>query len=153
MFSDVTNNRTHSWAECELYGGWLVQINDLEEYNCLLRDGKILEVNDLGEGWYWTDANDVEDLGYWTHAYDGSSVSFFAPTLGCGCTEANCRFGGDAILMNIGGDRHYRGNYCDFQSTKVFPFICEGVIGSQFDRYRVTKLIKPQNKSWHWEKK
>ena len=120
----MTHNWAESRAECELYGGWLVQINDLEEYNCLLSEGKGLGLSN----WYWTDGNDVADAGIWTHAYDGSPVSFFAPDFGCSCADRVCRIGGDAFLLNIGGDRHYRGNYCDQQSLKTDLFICEGII-------------------------
>ena len=102
----------------------MVQINNLDEYNCLLSEGKSLGHN----SWYWTDGNDVVDAGKWTHAYDGSAVSFFAPRIGCGCTDHVCSSGGDAFLINIGGDRHYRGNYCDSHSIGGFLFICEGII-------------------------
>ena len=106
-------------------GGWLVQINHLAEYNCLLRQGKRLGLN----AFYWTDGNDVADEGIWTHAYDGSPVSFFAPDFGCTCTQGHvCRNGGDAFLLNIGGNRHYRGNFCDQQSSVADLFICEGII-------------------------
>ena len=37
-----------------------MQINDLEEYTCLLREGK--GMTEWRDGWYWTDGNDVEDL-------------------------------------------------------------------------------------------
>ena len=39
--------------ECELYGGWLVDINSLEEQNCLLRHGNAQGYNT----WYPTDGN------------------------------------------------------------------------------------------------
>ena len=121
----------HNWedsrGECEQYGGWLVQINDLEEYTCLLREGKEF-TGYHHDGWYWTDGNDVEDLGFWAHAYDNSIVSFFAPTIGCSCTDRVCRNGGDALLINIGGDQHFRGNYCDEPRYQTHYFICEAEI-------------------------
>ena len=103
-----------------------MQINDLEEYTCLLREGK--GMTEWRDGWYWTDGNDVEDLGFWAHAYDNSPVSFFAPTIGCSCTDRVCRNGGDALLINIGGDKHYRGNYCDETRNEMHHFICEAEI-------------------------
>ena len=104
-----------------------MQINDVEEYNCLLREGKRLTYGH-GSGWNWIDGNDFEDLGSWTHAIDGSPVSFFAPTIGCDCTDRVCRNGGDALMINIGGDKHFRGNYCDELSYTRSNFICEGII-------------------------
>ena len=101
-----------------------MQINDLEEYNCLLSNGKKEGLN----GWYWTDGNDVQNAGIWTHAYDNTAVSFFAPDIGCGCTDHPCSAGGDAFLVNIGGDRHFRGNYCNYPSSGMYNFVCEGSI-------------------------
>merc|ERR1712137_934428 len=68
LFSDITHNWEDSRGECELYGGWLVQINDLKEFNCLMRYGQ----KEGLEKEYWTDGNDVENTGVWTHAYDNS---------------------------------------------------------------------------------
>ena len=45
-------------GECELYGGWLVQINDLKEYNCLLRYG----VKEFDHTWFWTDGKYVDGV-------------------------------------------------------------------------------------------
>ena len=98
-----------------------MQINDLEEYNCLLREGIKLSIS----GEYWTDGNDVNDAGIWTHALDGSAVSFFAPTMAC---NDRVRDGGDALLLIFGGDRRTRGNYCDYFSNVEYHFICEGII-------------------------
>ena len=45
----------HTWedaiAECQLYGGWLIDVTSLAEHNCLMRYG-----NSQGfENWFWTD--------------------------------------------------------------------------------------------------
>ena len=78
--------------------------------------------------YYWTDGNDVEDTGVWTHAHDDSEVTFFGRRIGCGCTDRVCPGGGDALMVHIGGDRHYRGNYCDYDSTTLRNFICKNTI-------------------------
>ena len=77
--------------------------------------------------WYWTDGNDVEDTAVWTHAYDNSDVTYFPPTFNCGCTVP-CPSGGDALMVRIGGDKHYRGTYCDYNSSSKRNFICENTI-------------------------
>ena len=41
-------------GECDLYGGWLVDLNSLEEQNCLMRHGNSQGYN----AWFWTDGND-----------------------------------------------------------------------------------------------
>ena len=56
-----------------------MQINDLKEYNCLMRHG----VKEEAEAWYWTDGNDVANSGVWTHALDNTEVSFFPPKVRC----------------------------------------------------------------------
>jgi len=64
LFSDVTHNWEDSRGECELYGGWLVQINDRKEYNCLIAHGVKEDFN----AWFWTDGNDMDNTGVWRHA-------------------------------------------------------------------------------------
>ena len=108
-------------GECELYGGWLVQINNMKEYNCIMRHG-------IGAGLnsgYWIDVNDVADTGVLTHAYDDSEVTFFLSRVTCNCVDSSCSNGGDAYTLKIVDDRRYRGNYCDLLSSSGYKFICE----------------------------
>ena len=108
-------------GECELYGGWLVQINDLKEYNCLLRyGGKQFE-----HEWFWTDGKNVDQV--WTHATDGTDISFSPPRIACG-TNLNSD-GGDAFTLPLGSNiPNVRGNYCDEPSSNEWKFICEAEI-------------------------
>ena len=107
-------------AECVLYGGWLLQINDLKEYNCLLRyGGRELEA----DGWFWTDGKSVHEV--WTHAMDGTDVTFFPPRIGCGLDISH---EGDAFLFLGRKSPHNRGNYCDEPSSHAWKFICEAEI-------------------------
>ena len=84
LFSELVFNWEDSRLECELYGGWLVQINDLKEYNCLMRHALKEEAVPY---WYWTDGNDIADSGVWTHARDNTEVSFFPPRVMCVCNR------------------------------------------------------------------
>ena len=45
-------------AECELYGGWLVNIESLAEQNCLMR---YAQKNGLFHD-YWTDGICIQDI-------------------------------------------------------------------------------------------
>ena len=102
-----------------------MQINDLKEYNCLLRHG----VKEEFTAWFWTDGNDVTNSGVWTHAYDGSDVSFFAPRVSCGCSQCTNSDLGDAFMVRLGADDpQFRGNYCDHPSSAAKTFICEAII-------------------------
>merc|ERR1719410_2187525 len=95
LFSDITHNWEDSMGECELYGGWLVQINDLKEYNCLLRYGAKEIANEYL--WFWTDGKSVD--GVWTHGTDGTDMSFFAPRISCGCSHCTNSDSGDAFIV------------------------------------------------------
>merc|ERR1739841_33380 len=123
LFSEIKHNWFEARGECELYGGWLVQINDLTEFNCLMRHGVAEET----QTWYWTDGNDVENTGVWTHAYDNSDVTFFGQRINC-CTADYCPHGGDALNVLVGGDKRSRGNFCDWDTSTVRNFICEAII-------------------------
>ena len=58
IFSEITHNWADSVAECEAYGGWLLNIESLAEQNCLLR-----YANNQGfENWYWTDGNEMSNF-------------------------------------------------------------------------------------------
>ena len=104
-----------------------MQINDLKEYNCLMRHA----IKEEADAWYWTDGNDVANSGVWTHASDNTEVSFFPPKVRCACTDnqISCGGYGNAYLLYIGSDLQYRGNYCDNNaSSKQHNFICEAQI-------------------------
>ena len=107
LFSEITHNWEDARGECELYGGWLVRIFDLEEYNCIMRHA----VKEEAGIWYWTDGNDVANTGVWVHAFDNSEVSFFPHTINCCSQDHLCHIGGEAFALNTGGSRKDRGNY------------------------------------------
>ena len=63
------------------------------------------------------------DTLYISHYFSSAViVSFFVVNVDLGCTGQ-----GDAFLVNIGGDRYYRGNYCNSPSSGVYHFVCEGI--------------------------
>ena len=53
LFSDATHTWDEALVECELYGGWLVNIGSVTEQNCLMRFGH--SKTELVDKWYWTD--------------------------------------------------------------------------------------------------
>ena len=83
---EIKHNWNDAIAECQLYGGWLVDVTGLEEHNCLLSFGKSQGLNT----WYWTDgkrfyvrvrvkniiqANDQASRGSWVHASTKTNVT------------------------------------------------------------------------------
>merc|ERR1719410_80027 len=65
LFSEVERPWLEAREECELYGGWLVDIRSQAEANCLMRYGMSLGLG-CPSG-YWTDGNDIGLTGVWTH--------------------------------------------------------------------------------------
>ena len=57
LFSEITHVWVHAASECELYGGWLVNIESLAEQNCLVRYGNTQGLTD----WYWDDGKEFSD--------------------------------------------------------------------------------------------
>ena len=52
LFSDTQHTWQDAREECELYGGWLLSINSLQEQNCLVR---FAQTSGLHAGWFWHD--------------------------------------------------------------------------------------------------
>ena len=51
LYSDGARGWEDARAECALYGGWLVNIQTVEEQNCLVRHGRSQGL----DTWYLTD--------------------------------------------------------------------------------------------------
>ena len=51
LFSDVPRTWQDAREECELYGGWLLNIGGVEEHNCIVRYGR----SQGYDAWYLTD--------------------------------------------------------------------------------------------------
>merc|ERR1712165_620309 len=100
LFSDQPRTWQDAREECELYGGWLVNIGGVEEQNCLVRYGR----SQGYDGWYFTDAY-RDDLGVFVHAFDNSDVSWFA-YFSCWGTDNGSQdglSGGDHMQLGIWG--------------------------------------------------
>ena len=52
LFSEVKMTWEEARAECQLYGGWLVDLRSRREQNCLIRYAQAAGVT---EDWYWHD--------------------------------------------------------------------------------------------------
>merc|ERR1719348_639495 len=125
-------DQTHTWedaiAECQLYGGWLLDVTGLEEYNCLMRYG-----NSQGfDAWFWTDANDQASKGVWVHASTDSDLTWINPKWSCGWEDGHFGSpGGDAMVMNFGADKKMNGAWCEsFSSTRSYHSICKAKISN-----------------------
>ena len=53
LFSDTTHTWDEALVECELYGGWLVNIGSVQEQNCLMKFAH--SAVEMVNKWYWTD--------------------------------------------------------------------------------------------------
>merc|ERR1711971_410646 len=108
LFSEETRSWQDAKEECELYGGWLVDIRSQAEAKCLMRYGTT-----LGQSSYWTDGNDIGHTGVWTHARDNTDVTWFPRIQTCSSGHEQYSLGGDALQFYIGWPRIVNGAYCD----------------------------------------
>merc|ERR1719481_1843661 len=74
LFSEDQKPWPDAKVECELYGGWLVDIGSQEEQNCLLKFARSQELLN----WWWHDGNELDEEGIYCHA-DGRYITWFPP--------------------------------------------------------------------------
>eukprot|EP00091_Calanus_sinicus_P019403 TRINITY_DN4865_c0_g1_i1.p1 TRINITY_DN4865_c0_g1~~TRINITY_DN4865_c0_g1_i1.p1 ORF type:complete len:160 (-),score=21.98 TRINITY_DN4865_c0_g1_i1:41-520(-) len=121
LFSEITAGWQDALDECELYGGWLLSINSLQEQNCLLRYARSVGLS----GWYRHDGNDIEVEGVWVHGSDNADMSWIHHYWNC-CGDKLCTTGGDTLILGV-LDNYDGGAWCDEPETYIAHFICEGI--------------------------
>merc|ERR1719348_751845 len=127
LFSDDLLIWEEARARCGLYNGWLVDIQDVHEQNCLMEYA--LTTDGIGDIAYWTDANDFEITGVWKHASSDTEVKFFGSKSITCYNEGKWGPGiGNAILFYTSSNHPYSGIWCNTPSTSAFHYICEAYI-------------------------
>ena len=150
MFSDITTDWPSDWteafAECELYGGWLVNIADIKEQNCLMTHASAQNYNT----WYWTGGKNLIlmiqliEKHYLAHVEEtpgvfvsssGEPLEWYYPKWTCdnyydydGHGRYNTVYGGGDAFMIYLGDHQLAGAWCDWHKDQKHYFICEGLI-------------------------
>merc|ERR1719481_390088 len=123
LFSEDTKSWTAAKVECELYGGWLVDIGSMEEYYCLIKFARAQQLFQ----WWWHDGNDIEEEGIYCHA-DGRYISWFPPKwMDDGRTLS---FHGDAydgLIFSTDTDL-YAGGWYERDMSLEHNYVCESVI-------------------------
>jgi len=129
LFSNLSVTWETAVAQCKLYGGWLLEINNQAEQNCLLKYGWTLGSN----AWFWTDAKIDPSSGLFVHAKTNKELTWFAPKRTCS-SDGNFRThsGGQTIILAIygNGNNHLHGAWCDSygKNNQKTRFICESII-------------------------
>ena len=147
LFSEVMMTWEDARVECELFGGWLVDINNLREHNCLLRHGNSLGFNTK----FWTDGNftdflcfyvtfrfvahDSESKGVWVHASTGEDLTWINPKWDC-CSsswEYVCHGSRDnntsVFVLGVWDNKKSNGAWCDEPIIlNVNNYICKDLI-------------------------
>merc|ERR1712126_642539 len=72
LFSSNAMTWSESVAECALYGGWLLDINSIQEQNCIVRNIR----NHGTTTWYFHDGNDLENEGVYRHKRHGAEMAY-----------------------------------------------------------------------------
>jgi len=125
--TDEVRNWVDARDHCQLFGGWLVDIQDVHEQNCLMRHA--YKTDGLTDYNYWTDASDLED-GVWMHTSTNSEVTWFG-TKGISCVPDGVwkPMGGHAIHVSFYKNRaELNGQFCDRDMTIETHYICKALI-------------------------
>merc|ERR1712227_338504 len=126
LFSEVEMTWEEARGECELYGGWLVDLKSRKEQNCILRYAQTAGVT---ETWYWHDVNNVETPGIFKHAKDDTEVEWMADW---SCNkDSNLVFrGNEYVKLGIWFKTYpmVTGFWCDGSATERQHYICESLI-------------------------
>merc|ERR1719342_19068 len=107
LFSEVLLNWEDSRVECDLYGGWIVDVKDVQEENCLMRHA--MKTDGLTDYFYWTDA--TEGDGVWMHSSTGEEVAWFGRKP-FWCSSGSHSNGGNAMMIAFDKHRNYNGRWC-----------------------------------------
>ena len=140
FFSDKVLSWFDAIDECNLYGGYLVAVNSLQEQNCLLKYGKTAQL----DRWFWINgnlkdspifsrniyfiANDYDTYGIFLHD-DGNEVPFINHRWSCGETDGIFRrHGYHYIMPGIFDSLWYAsGCWCDKSDQKFTDVIFRGL--------------------------
>merc|ERR550532_666127 len=126
LFSDTSHTWQDAREECELYGGWLLSINSLQEQNCLVRFAK---TSGLHHGWFWHDATDRDTESVYVHASHGSDLTWIPHLWRCSKTSGTGVDIYDFVLLGLHGDvsqdDYMTGAWCTRPETSNYYFICE----------------------------
>merc|ERR1711962_747366 len=125
LFSEDKKNWEDARGECELYGGNLVQIRNMEINYCILRHA---HSKALPADWYWHSGNDIDEEGVYRYNRAGD----FPPLAGDlilwspiwengrpnGAKSQNC------LLVSLSSDG-YAGQWNDYPCTNVHRYVCQ----------------------------
>merc|ERR1712098_218654 len=125
IFSEDKKDWPSAKVECELYGGWLLDIGSMEEQHCLVKFARAQGIH--AAPWWWHDGNDVEEEGIYCHA-DGRYITWFPPKI----MRSNGIFAfygpsRNGLMMNtdISG---FAGGWHEYDMAHEYNYICESLI-------------------------
>merc|ERR1711997_984169 len=125
LFSDVQHTWQDARDECELYEGYLLSINSLQEQNCLVRYAQ----GSVQHGWFWHDATDNETESVYVHALDSSDLTWLPHLWRVSDRVEFTNTDGDYTVLGLhGGTGYLTGNWGSVTEDRTFYFICEGFI-------------------------
>jgi hypothetical protein len=119
LFSQDKTSWSEAYAECELYGGHIAQIDGFEENFCLL---EYAQKERLPFAWYWHSGNDISSEGVWRQ-YDNQMI-LWSPWFWDGRNggrASNCA----VVDLSEGDNAGEWGDAPCTHATKAHPYICE----------------------------
>merc|ERR1712080_184118 len=117
LFSDDTRSWADASTNCDIYGGHLLQLDDMSENYCLLQ---FSHAQGIKQDWYWHSGNDIMSEGVWRQ-WDGEMI-VWQPTWDSsdpnGGTAQNC-------LIVSYHENAYAGKWADTLCTPLRHYVCE----------------------------
>merc|ERR1719481_409769 len=111
LFSEDQKPWPDAKVECELYGGWLVDIGSQEEQNCLIKFARSQELLT----WWWHDGNELDEEGIYCHA-DGRYMTWFPPKWTRGNNITPFYDGAQALMFSTERSR-FAGTWHEYDIT------------------------------------
>merc|ERR1712226_772542 len=120
LFSEDRRTWSEANGECELYGGHLIQIDDMEENYCIL---DYAHEQGLPADWYWHSGNDEASEGVYRQ-HDGSHILWqpiWYHNQPAGGRSDNC------LHVCLAEDERV-GKWSDHGCSNLWHYICERVV-------------------------
>merc|ERR1711990_152250 len=115
LFSEDTKSWNDAYGECELYGGYIAQIEGFAENFCLL---EYAHTEELPVDWYWHSANDILSEGVWRQ-YDEQMILW-----GPRWWDTNGARGQNCAVVQL-SEGASAGSWADAPCTTAYHYICE----------------------------
>lgn len=113
--------------QCQVLGGYLVEVDDQQEYDVIVKLIKENKITLPGEthpsgGWVLLGATDWDSEGNWTYVHSGKPVTFFSWTPGNPSNSGNSE---DCMALHLNDPVYGINDYPCIINTEIDLSVCE----------------------------